>query len=252
MNVTSIPLQNMPSQHAQPGGSIIPQPTTNDNASASHDTNPTPKRFANLVPIVKPFLRNVRDSLKYWFRPTISLIIYGLTLYTAYAAPNQHTLLGRVSASLGTWILAIFAKAGDICFAFAIEDTFDTIAWRKLKAKKRNFGSKPLEWFLSVTPSTGIEGLVQLLWRRSRLRRVLARHHEGLLGGQNEAQTSGNENASWERRWRDWWKRGSFSRWPLARLLFVVVMIPGPGIILMGIVLAACLRVQMLIDNSEY
>ncbi|OAF99277.1 uncharacterized protein CC84DRAFT_1222973 [Paraphaeosphaeria sporulosa] len=237
------PLQNLPSPHAHTNGCTLHYPpVTNGNASSSQNQPDPSERhpflhiLTNFTRIASSFLRHLWKSVGYWSRPAVSLIVYGLTVYTAWTAPNQHTLLGRVSPSLGTWILAIFAKAGDICFAFAIEDTFDALAWRKLGSRHRRYDVVPLEWFLSMTSSTGIEGLTRLLWRRSRLRRWTVRYFGRLWRAEQVVQTSEGEGevASWERRWRDWWKGGRYFRWPFARLLFVAVMIPGPGIILLA------------------
>ncbi|KAF2448195.1 hypothetical protein P171DRAFT_207896 [Karstenula rhodostoma CBS 690.94] len=243
MNGSTIPLQNVSPPHAHTNGSTLHHsPGTNGNAGSSQN-QPQPSNRPSVQQLVTDFTRIVNSfpsliwrSIEYWFRPIISLAVYGLTVYAAWTAPNQHTLLGRVSPSLGTWILAIFAKAGDICFAFAIEDTFDTLAWRKLGARNRNHDFVSLEWFMSMTSSTGIEGLTRLLWRRSRFRKWMMRHFGRLWGAKQVVRPSEGEGevASWERRWRDWWKNGRYSRWPFARLLFVAVMIPGPGIILLA------------------
>jgi hypothetical protein len=243
MSGPPIPLQNLSSPNAHTNGSTLyHSAVTNGFAGSSQQNHPPPSNRPARLQILADFANTARYfpaiiwiGVKYWFRPVVCLAVYSLTVYTAWTAPNQHTLLGRVSPSLGTWILAIFTKAGDICFAFAIEDTFDTIAWRKLGSRKRNYDVVPLEWFLSVTSSTGIEGLIRLFWRRIGFRRWVVQRFGRLWRADHVAQPSESINASWERKWRDWWKNSRYSRWPFARLLFLAAMIPGPGIILLGI-----------------
>lgn len=259
MDGSAIPLQNVSLPQAHTNGTTLHHPpVTNVNAGTSQNR---PRQLnslsilqflTDLARIASSFPRLFRRSIEYWFRPAISLAVYGLTVYTAWTAPNQHTLLGRVSPSLGTWILAIFAKAGDICFAFAIEETFDKLAWRKLSSRNRNHEVVPLEWFLSMTSSTGIEGLIRLLWRRSRFRKWMVRHFGRLWGAEQVTRPSESESASWERRLREWWKDGRSSRWPFARLLFLAVLIPGPGIILLGIVLSTLFLDLRLTRSSKH
>ncbi|KAF2795591.1 hypothetical protein K505DRAFT_360050 [Melanomma pulvis-pyrius CBS 109.77] len=94
---------------------------------------------------------------------------------------------------------------GDITFALAVEDMFDTLTWRKLKQRRRtsgqdSFGGLKLYWFLALLSSTGVEGLVKILLKSLRRRTV----------------------------------RGNAGKWSFIRLLFIVALIPGPGIILMA------------------
>ncbi|PSN74809.1 hypothetical protein BS50DRAFT_671117 [Corynespora cassiicola Philippines] len=145
---------------------------------------------------------------KYWFKPFVALIIYTLTFYIAAAAPTRSTVLGRVSAPVGTWFLTMLAKAGDIAFAFAVEDMFDTMTWRYLKYRRNWYpaedsGTIRLDLFLALMSSTGVEGLFRIL-RRS---------------------------IKWGRRWAG---INSSGGWSLIRLIFLMALIPGPGIILMA------------------
>ena len=102
--------------------------------------------------------------------------------------------------------MTLLAKGGDITFAFAVEDTFDTFTWRMLRERKRtsgpnNFGGMKLYWFLALVSSTGVEGLVKIIIKSFR------------------NQTD---------------KRAAGIRWSSIRLAFILVLIPGPGVILMG------------------
>ncbi|KAF2112668.1 hypothetical protein BDV96DRAFT_633921 [Lophiotrema nucula] len=97
----------------------------------------------------------------------------------------------------------MLAKSGDIAFGFAVDDAIDTMTWRKMKERvKINLGEKfigiRLEWFLALMSSTGMEGLLRILFRRRR---------EG-------------------------WRRNSAGRWAFIRLVFILALIPGPGMIL--------------------
>lgn len=252
MSGPAIELQTLPSQqqHGHNTAANIVQSTPNNansNATASQppiSNSPSPSQiFETLTQTIKTFWKSLFKALEYWFRPFVCLVIYSVTVYVAWSAPTQHALLGRVRASFGTWLLAIFAKAGDICFAFAVEDMFDTIAWRKVKMRDGVRAPVKLEWFLSVVPSTGIEGLSWILWRR--LRRWVVkipnrfRRWTGMLKSMLKGQGSNEEHeevvrASLEQKWRQWWKKGVLSRWTFARLMFVAILIPGPGIILLG------------------
>ncbi|KAF2477512.1 uncharacterized protein BDR25DRAFT_299433 [Lindgomyces ingoldianus] len=135
----------------------------------------------------------------------MATLVYSITLYIAASAPYRHTLLGSVSAPLGNWFLTILAKAGDISFAFAVEDTVDTLTWRRLKEMRRIggrgvFSGVNLGWFLALISSTGAEGLLRILRKSSR--KFLPRNSAGV--------------------------------WSLVRLGFIFALIPGPGIILMA------------------
>lgn len=172
-------------------------------ASAQSQAAVTSTPPQNLTPV--PNHGTFVSNLKYWLKPTLALLIYALTLYVASTASTRHTALGRVSPSLGNWFLTILAKGGDITFAFAVEDMFDTLTWRKLKQRRRtsgqdSFGGIRLYWFLALLSSTGVEGLVKILMKSLRKRTV----------------------------------RGNAGKWSFIRLLFIVALIPGPGIILMG------------------
>ncbi|ORY15112.1 hypothetical protein BCR34DRAFT_188905 [Clohesyomyces aquaticus] len=143
--------------------------------------------------------------LSYFSKPIIASLVYFVTLYVSASAPFRHTFLGRVSAPLGNWFLTILAKAGDISFAFAVEDTIDTLTWRRLKERTKiagsgNFNGIRLEWFLALMSTTGVEGLFGVLKKSTR---------HGLL-------------------------KNTAGRWSFIRLAFILVLIPGPGIILMA------------------
>ena len=123
-----------------------------------------------------------------------------------------------------------------------MEDTFDVIAWRKLKARKRNDDVVRLEWFLSVISNTGIEGLVRLLWSRFRIWVIASTR-----GNQTPKLSATGVQESREQRWRRWLRNGRGARWTFARLFFLVILIPGPGIILMGMFcLSILLKLQLM------
>src|SRR5690242_16664807 len=83
------------------------------------------------------FNRKRPTYVGYWWRPAIALTVYAITLGITITASWEHTLLGVVSAQLGTWFLAIVAKTGDLAFAYAVADAFDSIAWGKLNLRRR-------------------------------------------------------------------------------------------------------------------
>jgi hypothetical protein len=130
-----------------------------------------------------------------------------------------------MSASLGIWFLALLAKAGDLYFAFAVVDAFDCTAWGKLKKAECNPSGRSLglrlDGFLSLISSTGVIGLSLIVWRNLV---TLWR------GGRTWSAT---ESTPWTRR-REIWKHWRPARWSVARLICLVVWIPGPGIILLG------------------
>jgi hypothetical protein len=147
----------------------------------------------------------IGSIFSYWIKPGLALLFYALTLYVASTASTRRTVLGSVNASTGNWFLTLLAKAGDITFAFAVEDAFDTLTWRMLKKRKRtsgrhSFGGMKLYWFLALVSSTGVEGLVKIIFKSFR------------------KQTT---------------KRAAGIRWSFVRLAFIIALIPGPGIILM-------------------
>lgn len=163
---------------------------------------------------------------KYWGKPIAALIVYTVTLGIAFSASTRYTFLGRVSASFGTWFLNILAKAGDITFAIAVADASDCLAWGKLKKRQGDggvgsFGGMRLTWFLALVSSTSLTGLFLILWDNIKM---LWRERGTWLW------------PDWDRprRVRERWRRWRYVRWSFARLVFVMVMIPGPGIILMG------------------
>ncbi|KAF2729967.1 hypothetical protein EJ04DRAFT_580265 [Polyplosphaeria fusca] len=190
--MATIPLQTMSSNSARLETSNA-APTASSSTSTHLDPQPRPRKT------------RVASQIKYWYKPALAFLIYGLTLYISSSAPSRHTVLGRVSAPLGTWLLTLFAKAGDIAFAIAVADTIDTMTWRKLKERVKingedSFVGIKLDWFLSLISSTGVEGLI----------RILARSPKA-----------------------GWWKHTA-GRWALIRLTFIFALIPGPGVILMA------------------
>lgn len=221
------------------------QPIANGSAILASTSVPNGIGRPNPPLLFTNFKKKWLSIFKYWVKFTVALLIYGATLYIAWSASKRHTLLGLASPQLGIWILSIFAKAGDITFAFAVQDTFDIFAWRKLKQRQgvsgpENFGGIKLVWFLSMVSSTGVLGLIRILWRtviksvfinvfRVVFRKKKARQQAGGLLGPNP-----NGHISEKRTWRQWWKNGAFARWSFIRLLFIVILIPGSGIILMG------------------
>jgi hypothetical protein len=148
----------------------------------------------------------------YWIKPALALFFYVLTLCVASTASTRRTVLGSVNAPTGNWFLTLLAKAGDITFAFAVEDAFDTLTWRKLKERKRRNGPETfvgmrLYWFLALLSSTGVEGLVKIIHKSIKKKTV---------------------------------KRKTGIKWSVIRLLFIIVFIPGPGVILMGMSPSFC------------
>lgn len=167
-------------------------------------------------------IENIKHRLKYWSKPLLSLLIYALTIYVAVSAPFPHAFLGLVSAPLGTWFLTLLAKGGDIIFGIAVADTFDTLTWRKLKERKwvsgpREFGGMRLDMFLSLVSSTGAGGLVEILTRKMK------------------GDATRKKGAKWM---------------AVVRLGFLIMFIPGPGIILMGTTSYSHLDGQQLRANK--
>ncbi|KAF2270269.1 hypothetical protein CC78DRAFT_611923 [Lojkania enalia] len=194
MNGTPVPIL---STHAAANGSISP------NAAST----PVTVEQASLQLGSLSSRRTSRVFIKYWSKPIAATLVYSVTLYIAASAPFRYTVLGRVSAPLGTWILNLLSKFGDILFSFAVADAVDTLTWRKLKerqaivrgTREKFFGIK-LEWFLALMSSTGVEGLFRIL--KKSLRVGCLRHTAG--------------------------------RWAFIRLILIMALIPGPGIILMA------------------
>ncbi|KAH7117881.1 hypothetical protein B0J11DRAFT_592362 [Dendryphion nanum] len=194
----------MNSSHNAP--QFDPKPVPNTTISPF----PTPPAPRTLKKAISAFL-------KYWTKPFFAWSIYALTLYIALSAEKADGFLGHVDAVRGTWILTLLAKGGDIAFAFAVEDTCDTIAYRTLawrrsiegmvasgkvtpeKAKRR----QKLEWFLALTSTTGVEGLGKILWGEG------TRGQRRVVGGKIRGLA-------------------------LARLVFIFVLIPGPGMLLVA------------------
>ncbi|KAF2678171.1 hypothetical protein K458DRAFT_395238 [Lentithecium fluviatile CBS 122367] len=188
----------------------VPSPSQPPSNSLPDPNSPYPSS-----PFHPTILRKVLFLLKYTLKPLLALLIYALTLSTAYRATSPSSSLGRISPEWGIWVLAILAKAGDISFAFAVEDAFDTLAWGKLRKRGRVRGTMGLVWWVSLLSATGVGGLVGILWRG--LKRLFRR---GGDGGRVPV--------------RERWKRGKEMRWSLARLAFLIILIPGPGIILLA------------------
>jgi hypothetical protein len=155
------------------------------------------------------------------------MVIYCITLGVAFSASSRYTVLARVSASFGTWILTVFAKAGDLAFAIAIADTFGCLAWGKLKKRHIGVGGPvrmkgpKLDWFLALVSSTGLTGLI-----------ILIRENFAVMRKRRRASAA--VHWSFEQRLREVWKDWRTMRWSLARLAFLALLIPGPGIILLG------------------
>jgi len=175
------------------------------------------ERFQLHLASIKEFFQPHLAVLKYAYRPTIALLIYSFTLYTVYTAPSLFSPLGRVDPDYGIWLLAALGKVGDISFAFAVEDAFDTLAWRKLKKRQGVQAKMGLMLWMSLLSSTGFEALVKMVWRGLRRWKWWRRWKGGV------------RVPVWER-----WKDGKEVRWSLTRLVFLSILIPGPGIILLG------------------
>lgn len=205
-----------------------PTPASTQQASTAQaqlsqpPTNPAGAVTGN----INAFNRSRCSIFIYWLRLIIAFIVYIFTLGIALSATSRHSLLGLVNGSWGTWFLAILAKAGAIAFAFAVADTFDCFAWGKLKKRKRKAGPEGFDgtrlgWFLAVVSSPGVVGLTRILFRNCttlrKQRKTWAAPHWGFF-----------------RKSRERWKRWRTARWSFARLAFIIVLIPGPGIILLG------------------
>jgi hypothetical protein len=171
--------------------------------------------------------RHLSASIHYWLKPLLAIVIYCMTLGVALSASSRYTVLAHVSASFGTWILTVFAKAGDLAFAIAIANTFDCLAWGKLSKRHVGVGgpqrmkSPKLDWFLALGSSTGLTGLILLI-------------RENFAVMRKRRRASAAVHSSFEQRLREIWKDWRTVRWSLARLAFLALLIPGPGIILLG------------------
>ncbi|KAF2003156.1 hypothetical protein P154DRAFT_112626 [Amniculicola lignicola CBS 123094] len=184
--------------------------STSPNPAPTSSPNPPQGRW------ITTWKSTILHPLKYSIKFVLAFLIYILTLYTAFTATSRHTILGNLNPSLGTWFLQILAKSGDIAFAFAVEDAFDTLTWRRLREEKRisgaAFGGIRLDWFLSLVSSTGVEGLVRLLTKAIKSSVQRRRTPPGV----EPPQVHGG---GW---------------WAFLRLIFILGLIPGPGIILMA------------------
>ncbi|KAF2200900.1 hypothetical protein GQ43DRAFT_481187 [Delitschia confertaspora ATCC 74209] len=200
-------LTSTPAPASTPVPTSIPPLTSTPAPSSTAISNPPPPP----PPTWLLQSKTPRSTLKFWTKSLIALLTYSITLYIASTASHRHTVLGRVPASWGTWILTILSKAGDIFFALAVQDVCDSLVWRKLAKRWRvtmgtSFAGVPLGWFLSMVSSIGVEGLFRLLWGSLKF----------------------NSGKLWRIRMaRHGW-------WSLARLLVLLVFVPGPGIILMA------------------
>lgn len=194
--------------------------------AATQNQNVPPTPNLSLPANVGPSRRSNRSFFLYWLRPLIALVVYVVTLGITTTASRRNTLLGLVNGSWGTWFIAILAKAGDLAFAFAVLEAFDCLAWSRLRkaqmggAQQGHNGTR-LDWFLAMVSSTGIFGLIMIFCRsvRSLRRRQTA---------------STVPNVGFVKKRLERWKRSETARWSLARVLFIVILIPGPGIILLG------------------
>ncbi|KAF2030755.1 hypothetical protein EK21DRAFT_111627 [Setomelanomma holmii] len=172
-----------------------------------------------------PYHRGRAATVSYWLKPLIAIVIYALTLGIAFSASRRYTLLGRVSASLGIWFLAVLAKAGDLYFAFAVADAFDCVAWGKLKKAQHNPSGRSLgarlEGFFALASSTGVVGLILIVWRNIKVAWTGEKIHSAI---QSTKLT----------RLREMWKHWRPARWSVTRLICLIALIPGPGIILLA------------------
>ncbi|KAH7063792.1 hypothetical protein BKA63DRAFT_182528 [Paraphoma chrysanthemicola] len=152
----------------------------------------------------------------YWHRPLIAVFVYIFSIGIASsAATRKGLMLATISPTMGTWELAILAKAGDIAFAFAVEDMFDSLAWGRLKQNWLRRGYVSLPWFLTTWSATGPIALLRIFWKEIS-RRIFANQQR------------------FQRRRRERWKNYNLLRWSFARLVCLILLIPGPGIILLG------------------
>tara|TARA_R110002003_G_scaffold274_3_gene18016 strand:- start:761 stop:1690 length:930 start_codon:yes stop_codon:yes gene_type:complete len=237
---TSIMSETMNAE-ASTSTTSAPTPSTTITAPSFQQTTfsipPTAHQPQQQTPSIHPSLdpestlggasnhRSRAATFSYWLRPLVAIVVYAVTLGIAFNASQRYTLLGRVSASLGIWFLAILAKAGDLYFAFAVADAFDCIAWGKLKKAEYNPSGRSLglrlDGFLSLISSTGVVGLSLIVWKN-------------LVTLWKRRRTwSTIETTPWTR-CREMWKHWRPARWSVARGVCLMVLIPGPGIILLG------------------
>ncbi|KAH7076169.1 hypothetical protein FB567DRAFT_583288 [Paraphoma chrysanthemicola] len=206
-----------------PQQSISPLPATDQNqlhipsANLSGDPDPPSHSIRNR--------RSCASFAFYWLQPLVAIIVYGVTLGITFSAGKPRTLLGAVNDSWGIWVLVIVAKAGDLYFAYALADAFDCVAWGKLKTagrddSGRSLGRRPRE-FLALISSTGVIALGCIVWTDMV---TLWRERRKWTTIESTART----------RCRERWKHWRSARWSIGRLFCLMVMIPGPGIILVG------------------
>ncbi|KAF2499710.1 hypothetical protein BU16DRAFT_558019 [Lophium mytilinum] len=179
----------------------IPPSSTAANTAVGH-----PGSFPTLSTKPSSFKRAILCRVTSWNFLFIAVIVYVVTLGVAASATSRRTLLGLVSASVGTWFLTVLSKLGDITFALAVNQASDSIAWGQLEENLDKIGavqrdSPSLLNFLSIHSSTGPFGLIRILLASRGMepdRRTILR----LLN--------------------------------VFRLLFIIGLIPGPGVILMA------------------
>jgi hypothetical protein len=142
-------------------------------------------------------------------------ILHCFSVGIASGATRKYVMLVALSPTVGTWTLAMLAKPGDIAFALAVEDMFDSLAWGRMKESSMRKGYVPLPWFLTTWSVTGPIALLKILWRSLRWPKI----------SDVTLQSNG---------WRGHWKGTELARWSVARLIFLILLIPGPGIVLLG------------------
>ncbi|KAF2821409.1 hypothetical protein CC86DRAFT_411101 [Ophiobolus disseminans] len=78
---------------------------------------------------------------------------------------------------MGTWELAMLAKSGDIVFAFAVKDMFDSLAWGSLKESSLQKGYVSLPWFFITWSATGPIALERIKGAEA-LARTMEKHRK--------------------------------------------------------------------------
>ncbi|KAH7076170.1 hypothetical protein FB567DRAFT_632440 [Paraphoma chrysanthemicola] len=191
--------------------STAASPVTISGRAVATDKRPTAHSDATKTRSEKYF-----KIFLYWHRPLIAVFVYVFSVGMASsAATRKGLMLATISPTMGTWELAILAKAGDIAFAFAIEDMFDSLAWGRLKQSQLRRGFVNLPWFLTTWSATGPIALLRIFWKE--------------ISGRIFA-----DQQRFQGRRRERWKNCRLLRWSFARLVCLMLLIPGPGIILLG------------------
>ncbi|KAH7063791.1 hypothetical protein BKA63DRAFT_182460 [Paraphoma chrysanthemicola] len=206
-----------------PQQSISPLPATDQNQPQvlSADLSGDPDHVGHSA----SNRRSYASVASYWQQPLVAIIVYAVTLGITFSATSRYTLLGVANDNWGIWILGIVAKAGDLYYAYAVADAFDCVAWGKLRTAGRDpLGrslGRRLDEFLALTSSTGVLALGWIVWK-------------DMITLMRERRRWTTMESTTRTRLREVWKHWRPARWSFARLFCLIVLIPGPGIILLG------------------